>query len=213
MIENKTSRIRLNFWLAWVVANAIGLGFAWSLGELIGRQAAESFGWKTGQIIGIVVFEGFLWIVRAVVLLRIKSYDVLRPVEVLIWLSTEIFGWMVSEMPIQEESLMGITVGAIFATTLGAVAWIVFWFIKIPKARSSGSWGIQAFLWTFFGFIGGSVLITLIQTTSLVIGETLAKMYSPIIGMAVAGIIFGGLIGSITGLALVKLIHWKTSET
>lgn len=211
MLAHTISRKKINFWLVWSIANAIGLGFAWSLGELIGRQAAEIFGWKIGQIIGIIIFEGFLWIIRAAVLLRIKSFEILRPIEILIWVTTEIFGWLISEQPIPKDNIMSITGGAMFASSMGAMAWIIFWFIKIPKPRSK-LWAIQAFLWTFLGLIGGSFLMALIQVTGMAIAEILAKMYFPIIGMAIGGTVLGGLLGSITGLALVNLMRWQTTE-
>lgn len=211
MIENDISQTKLNFWLAWIVANSIGLGFAWSVGELIGRQVVEYSGWELGHVVGIIVFEGLLWITRGTILLRIKSYKILRPVEMFIWVITEIFGWIINESPVQEGSLMGVTSGAIFATSLGAMVWVIFWFIKIPKPRSK-SWAIQAFLWTFFGLTGGGVLIAFFQAISLEIGVTIAKSYFPIFGMAIAGVVLGGFLGSITGLALIKLIRWQPVE-
>jgi hypothetical protein len=211
MIENDNIQTKMRFWISWSITNAIGLGFAWSLGELVGQHFINSFGWKTGQIIGIIVFEVILWTFRATVLLQMKSYEILRPLEIFIWATTEVFGWIISEYPVPENSLMGLTGGAIFATSFAAMIWLILWLIKIPKPHSK-TWGLQAFIWTFLGLVGGSSLLSLFQTISLVVGEFLSKMYLPIIGMAVAGVILGFSLGGLTGMALIRIIRWPAKN-
>ena len=208
MIENDVSPQKSHFWLAWIVANAVGLGFAWPLGEIIGQFIAADHGWKTGQIIGILVFEGFIWIVRASVISRVKSYIELRPIEVAIWLGTETIGWILSEAPFRGDNLMSITGGALFATSSGAIMWLIWCLIKIPKRRSK-TWAMQAFLWTLFGMIGGSALVGAFLAFSLTLGETFAEMSNPIVGMAAGGLILGGFVGIVTGMALIKLLRWQ----
>lgn len=212
MIINDVSHDKVNFWMAWSIANAIGLGLAWALGELIGRQIAELLGWKTGQLFGVVLFEGFMWLSRGIVLFRMKSYEILKPLEISIWVITELFGWIITRGATQEESLIAFTGGGIFATALGAMMWIIFWFMKIPKPRRK-FWALRALLWTFVGFFGGALLLTLFLVIALEFSNTLAKMYSPFLGMAIAGLILGGLLGSTTGLALIRFMHWQTAET
>jgi len=207
MIENENSQTKMKFWLLWTIANAIGLGFAWSLGDYLGRSVVDTLGWKFGQVIGLIVFETVLWVFRVSVIYNMKSYEILRPLDFFVWVTSESFGLLISELPIPNDNLLGITGGAIFATSFGATIWLVFWFIKIPKPQSK-TWAINAFLWTFIGLVGGSSLISFFQTTSLIVGEFLAKMYLPIIGMAVGGLIFGLFLGGLTGLALIKIIRW-----
>jgi hypothetical protein len=211
MLDTDIIQRKTNFAVAWLIANAIGIGLAWPLGEWIGQQVADSAGWRIGQTVGLVIFEGLVWTARAIVLSRVKSYEILKPLEIIIWLGAEIMGWIVSEAPVRGDSLMRITGGAVIAIVLGAGIWIMFWFMKIPK-RHNKFWAIQAFAWTFFALIGGSFLLGAMLVISLVTGETLAKMHFPIIGMAMSGIIFGLLVGSITGLAFIKIIPWQISE-
>jgi hypothetical protein len=208
MIEDDISHIKVNFWLAWSIANSIGLGFAWSLGELIGSRVADVSGWKSGQLAGVIIFEGILWTFRGTILLKTKAYEVLRPIEFVVWFSTELMGWIIGEAPVLEGSLMGITLGSIFAVSLGAVMWLIFWFMKIPKPRGK-LWAVKTFLLTFIAFIIGTVFIAVAQTISFEIQEIISKLYFPLLGAAIAGTILGFFLGSLTGLALIKLMHWQ----
>lgn len=211
MITTDLTRTKWNFWQIWIVANAIGFGFAWAIGEWLGQQAAKTLGWRFGQIIGIALFEGLLWIVRGAVLSRIKSYRALKPIEFIIWIPTEIMALILSELPVQENSTIGMMSGIIFATTIGATVWIALAFVKITKPKSK-FWAIGAFLWTFFGFIGGTFLISTVLTISFWVNDVIAKMFIPTIGRIIAGALLGSLIGAITGIVLVKLIPWKNSD-
>jgi hypothetical protein len=208
MIENDVPPKKSHFWLAWIVANAVGLGFAWPLGEIVGRYVSSYDDWKSGQLLGIIVFEGFIWIVRAAVLFRIKSYIELKPIAMAIWLGTEIIGWILSEGLFRDDNLLSITGGVLFASLCGSIMWLIFWFIKIPKRRSK-TWAIQAFLWALLGMIGGALLLSIFLTAGLSLAEIFAKMSYPIVGMAAGGLILGGFIGIVTGMALIKLLRWQ----
>jgi MFS family permease len=205
-MENDLARTKKNFLFTWVVSNAVGLGLAWVFGEFIGRRVAESSGWRIGQIVAIVVFESILWIFRGRVLLRYKSYKLLMPFALIFWIATELVGWVLSEAPLQAGVLLGITTGAILATSIGETMWLMLWFMTIPK-RQSNFWAEQVFLLAILGMVGGSVLMAIFFAISLEVGEMLANMSSPILGMAIAGILFGGLLGAISGLSLIKLLH------
>jgi hypothetical protein len=211
MIENDPSPTRSQFWLAWVIANSLGFGFAWPLGETIGRFIANNTGWRTGQIIGVLIFEGFIWLARSAVLYRVKSYVTIRPLEIIIWVPVELLGWLISEAPIQQDSLMTITGGVILATSVGATMWIIFWLIRISK-RHSRSWAIKTFLITLLSMVGGSALIALIGSISFTIVYDIARLSNPIIGMAIAGVVHGALLGLVTGYVFVKLLPWHTEK-
>ena len=139
-------------------------------------------------------------------------FKVLKPLDTFLWFLTEIFGWLVGEGPYNKESLFGVTSGTVLAYLLGTTTWIILWFIKIPR-RHTKLWAVQAALWTFFGLVGGSVLLSIGAVTILIIGETIAKIVSPILGMAFTGFALGAFISSITGLAMIKLIQWPVTET
>ncbi len=71
-MENDENYIKGNFWLAWILANSIGLGLGLSLGEIIGRLVIGSMGWRFGQLLGLLVCEGCIWSARGMVLSRFQ---------------------------------------------------------------------------------------------------------------------------------------------
>jgi hypothetical protein len=104
-----------NFLVYWLLANAFGLSFGWTAGEWLGIQTASVLGWEVGKVIGFLFFEGSVWVFRWAILFRIRAYDVLKPIDAFIWLSTEMLLWLGLELtpedtPYREESLFGIVV-------------------------------------------------------------------------------------------------------
>ena len=211
MLDISISQRKSYFGIAWLIANSVGFGLAWPLGEWVGQQAAGILSWGIGQITGLVVFEVILWSARALVLSRTQAYEALKPLEILIWFGTEIMGWVVGEATMNKDFISPVTIGAVFASILGALGWLVVWFIKVPKKKNK-FWAIEAFFGTLFALLGGSVLFGSIMALSLVVAETIAKTNLPLAGMAVAGILLGVLIGTVTALALIQVIPWRTSE-
>lgn len=58
--------------------------------------------------------------------------------------------------------------------------------------------------------VGGSLLFALGIVVGQEAGDFVGKVIHPIIGWGVSGAVIGCLIGSITGLAFVRLLNWQS---
>jgi len=222
-MENENLNLtKMNIWFFWVIANAVGLGMGWAMGEWIGLQVAESFGWRFGQIVGVMIFEAMVWVTRWVVVSRIHVYDVLKPIEALVWIMAEMivfFGLSVSnaETTYRADSLIGIVSAPILVYFTGIIGWLILWLTKVQMQKPPRPVNTGKSLLLSFARAVGSLLIfaafILTWTFGIVTGNTVAKSLGWIIARAVSGGLIGGLLGSITGMALLGLIDKPTIRT
>ncbi len=217
--EENIDQFKNKFLFAWLIANAIGLVMGWVLGEWSGLQVAKILGWRYGQIVGFVIFESLIWVYRWAVLYRIRAYDVLKPFDVFIWMVTELLVWFGMESSNQaasyrEDSLFGIISTPILAYFLGVTGWLILWLINVQAQKAQHPRPVVRSIISSFMRVGGSLLIfafyVLVIPISTGIGEAVAKSFGWVIGRAVAGFLLGGLLGTITGLALLKLMKKPT---
>jgi hypothetical protein len=221
-MENENpNQTKINIWFAWLIANAIGLGLGWALGELVGIQVAETLGWRYGQMVGVVIFEGLIWMTRWAVISRIRAYDALKPIEAFFWILTELLVWFGvessrGETSYRADSLFGIISASILSYFLGVIGWLILWLIKTQAQKSQLPVKVGHSILSSFARVGGSLLIfgffILCMPFSTAVGEAIAKSWGLVFGRAVAGILMGGMLGSITGLALLKLMIKPTWE-
>jgi len=207
--DQEISYSKLNFVTIWTLANAAGLAIAWPWAEIVGRGIAPSLGDKVGEIASFLVFEAMAWTLRLIVLFRTGEFNVLRPLDFLIWLGTEAFAATIYELPTPtRESPIAYTVDAVLAGSFGPMAWITVWFMRIPRARSK-NWMMWAFMWTLIGFLVAGFVVSLISTGATEIAFQLAKSNHPYLGMLVAGFVLGCAIGVITGFCMLRMMEWK----
>src|SRR5215207_7574211 len=86
---------KINFFAIWVLSNAGGMAIGWCLGEYFGQLMLKEYGVRTGIFVAALVFELALWAAR---LLPSQYFSQERPLKFLgvtIWLTTELFGWIV----------------------------------------------------------------------------------------------------------------------
>ncbi len=211
-----TTDFRKGFLLNWFLANAIGLSFGWVVGEWMGLQAASLLGWNFGQIIGFAIFEGSVWLFRWAVLSRIRAYDVLKPIDTVLWLAIELvigLGMSLSshELSYHKESLFGIVSLPILTNYFGVMGWLILWLTKVQaqKTRTAQSQGKS--ILASLGRVGGSLLIffflVIVMPVSTSAGEAAARISNWMLGRAVAGALMGGLLSLLTGLAILKLLR------
>ncbi len=172
---------------------------------------APSWGDKAGELASLLVFEAVAWTLRIIVLFRAREFNVLRPLDFIIWLGTEAFAAMMYELPPPtHESPIAYTFAAILAGSFGPMAWTIVWFMRIPRARTK-TWALWAFMWTLIGFVVAAVLAAFVFTGATEIAFQLAKSNHPYLGMLVAGLVLGGTIGVITGLCMLGMMQWKAT--
>ncbi|MCA9920760.1 MAG: hypothetical protein KC421_00235 [Anaerolineales bacterium] len=125
----------LNFWLAWTVANCIGVGAGWMLGELVG-QWNPSLSW--------IAFQLPIWLMRWAILTRIRDYQIWKVGEMFIWFAGEFFGYLLG-LGFQETGSNWLTAGPIFGLTTGAGMWFLFWSVRQVKARGKNGSSLLSF--------------------------------------------------------------------
>lgn len=209
VIDEEISYNKLSFLTIWTLANAVGLAIAWPWAEMVGRGIALSLGDKGGELASLLVFEAMAWTLRLIVLFRMKEFNRLKLLDFAIWLGTEAFAAMIYIFPSPtHESPIAYTIAAMLANSFGPMAWIIVWFMRIPRAHSK-NWMLRAFTWTLIGFIIADLVVALIFTGATEIAYQLAKSSHPILGMFAAGLVLGGTIGVITGLCMLQMMEWK----
>jgi len=214
--EESIAPSRLGFWLAWVVANSIGLGVGWPLAELLGLKVANFFGWGYGELVGFLLCEGFIWATRLTVLSRLRDRKILSALDVFAWLTAEVIGWFAGRLPYDPDSLVGVTSGSILAYDSGVTLWLIFWLIRVEQpARRPASTPPQRFLGSATR-VAGSLAVFLFMgigmPLSVELGYAAAEAYDLIIGRAIAGVILGAVVGAFTGWAMLSLMKrevWK----
>ena len=220
MKEERRISDQTSFFISWVLANSIGLGVGWALGELLGLQVANSFGWKYGKIVGFLICEGFIWLSRWAVLSRVRELNVLSVVDIIAWLLGEALGWIVGRGSYNPDSLVGITSASVFASYSGVMVWLIIWLIRIQRPtrrtteklprkllKSALRIGKSIFIYSFWMF--GMVF-------AITIGEKIADEYGMIIGRASSGFFQGAIIGMLTGGAMLNLMSrkiWDSDDT
>ena len=162
VVDEEIAYNKLNFLTFWTLANAVGLAIAWPWAEMVGRGMAPSLGDKGGEFASLLVFEAMAWTLRLIVLFRMKEFNRLKLLDFAIWLGTEAFAAMIYVFPSPtHESPIAYTIAAILASSFGPMAWIIVWFMRIPRARSK-NWMLQAFTWTLIGFVIADLVVALI---------------------------------------------------
>ncbi len=208
VVDEEISRSKMNFLTIWTLANAAGLAIAWPWAEMVGRGIASSWGDKGAELASLLVFEAMAWTLRVIVLFRMREFNRLKPLDFIIWLGTEAFAAILylSPSPTQ-ESPIAYTIAAMLASSFGPMAWIIVWFMRIPRARSK-NWMLRAFTWTMIGFLIADIVVTLVFTGATEVAYQLAKSNHPYLGMFAAGLVFGGAIGLITSLCMLRMMEW-----
>ena len=209
VVDEEIAYNKLNFLTFWTLANAVGLAIAWPWAEMVGRGMAPSLGDKGGEFASLLVFEAMAWTLRLIVLFRMKEFNRLKLLDFAIWLGTEAFAAMIYVFPSPtHESPIAYTIAAILASSFGPMAWIIVWFMRIPRARSK-NWMLQAFTWTLIGFVIADLVVALIFAGATEVVYQLAKSSHPYLAMFAAGFALGGTIGVITGLCMLQMMEWK----
>lgn len=212
VVDREISQNKLNFLMGWTLANAAGLALAWPAAEFVGRGVAPTMGDKVGELASLLVFEVFAWTLRIIILFRTREFNALRPLDLVIWLGTEVFAAMIYVLPSPaQESPIAYTVGAILASNFGPMVWITVWFMWIPRTRSK-NWMLWAFMWTLIGFLVADIVVALISTEATEIAYQLAKSNHPYLGMLIAGFVLGSTIGVITSLCMLRMMEWKSAS-
>jgi hypothetical protein len=205
MIEDSKENLsKTKFMLFWIIANAIGLGAGWLSGEILGFHVAKFAGWRAGQVTAIIIFEGLLWLIRWAVFVHFPAFNTVRPLEIVVWISTEWIGWIIGEAPVHPDSLMQFTTGPMWAAICGISPWILLGSIKRFKPGKK-IWQIEAFLRTLIAFIGSVVLTTLCLITCLELSEAVTQLSNIVVGIIIAGTVTGALLGAITGIVFIKI--------
>lgn len=193
-----SKQTKVDFWIGWTVANAIGVSAGWALGEYVGQ-------WHPG--LAGLVFAIPIWLMRWAVLHRRREFNVWKPLELIIWLSGEMVGYVIG-VGFKENGSTWTTAGPIFGLFSGAGVW--FMLRAIRQAKTQGKfWFISATLWGFLGFVIANVTITVGIVIGLEVIETTERIF-PFFGWSVAGFVLGTIIGGMTGIALIGL--GKSSE-
>lgn len=209
VVDDGISYNKLNFLTIWTLVNAVGLAIAWPWAEMVGRAIGPSFGVKAGEFASLLVFEALGWALKLVVLFKMKEFNRLKLIDFVIWLGTEASAAIFYIVPSPPtESPIAYTIAAMLSASFGPMAWIVLWFMRIPRARSK-NWMLRAFTWTLIGFIIADLVLAFVFTGATEIAYQLAKSSHPYIGMAAAGLALGCAIGMLTGLCMIQMMQWK----
>ncbi len=207
MDEHEIQASKISFWWLWTIANALSLAAGWPLGETLGQFVAKNYGWHAGLLTASLVFEITVWFWRLLVIRRFREFDVLRVIDGIVWITTELFTWFM----IEAFSTPGapLTFGVSLMFPIGAGVWIAMAATRLAGRKSSapGLWWITAFALTLFGFLAGSILISLITVFAMEV-DTLVQSISPPLAWGMAGTVMGCSIGALTGLALIKMMRW-----
>lgn len=192
--------VLVNFWLAWTVANCIGVAAGWMLGEFVG-QWYPSLSW--------IAFQLPVWLMRWAVLSRFSHYQLLNLLDLLIWLTSEAFGYLIG-LGIQESGSNWLTGGPIFGLTTGAGVWFLFWSVQQVKSRGK-RWFLYAFFWAFTGMFLVNIFISIGLVVSLELGELIDQFSIPNLAWGISGAALGLFVGATTGLAMTGFLR-KTAN-
>ena len=219
LTEENTISSRVAFWWIWLTANSIGLAMGWAFGELLGLQIAQSLGWMYGEVTAFLICEGFIWLVRLGVLSRVRNTKVLSAVEIFVWITAETIGWLAGRLPYNPESLVGITTGSILAYQLGVITWLIIWLIRIQQPmRLATKPTSNRFLKSVLRIFGSLAVFIFMNTgflLSIITGEGIADHFGLFWGRVVAGLGTGGIVGALTGWAILSLLRsdvWKMDD-
>lgn len=142
---------------------------------------------------------------------RFPEFGIFRPIDKIIWIIGESFGWLIGESFNLASGPKRITAGAVWGLLFGASLWFIIWFMRQPRPK--GRWWFAALpLWTFFGVVGSSVLMGTSFALSMTISNAVSKVANLYLGWVIAGAIMGIVIGSVTGLAYIRMLQLNKSE-
>lgn len=203
------------FILAWISANAIGIGIGWPLAEYVGGRLVGALGGATALAVAAAVYELLLWSLRAVVFARVRSASLARRIDAVIMIATEIFGWVLGESfyrahHVADGSLLRFTMGSYWAVYFSGMLWAMLWLyrvqsrrrqVKLPRGRAwLGSMvRITASLLVFASFVIVPVLCS-------ELGDGLARSVGSYIGMGAEGVAFGIYMGALSGMAMTGFL-------
>jgi hypothetical protein len=208
-MEYDITRTKLQFIIAWVAANGLGMAWGWSTGEMIGQMVVERNGWFIGSICGWVIFELLLWFTRFVILVQYRNVVSVLRIERIVGLTTEFVGGLIGEGFYQVTGSNWVTVSGVWAALLGGAMWVIIWFLLLSK-KSNRFWILKAILWTFIGFVGSSLFIGGILAWNLEVGEFIETLSTPHLGGLISVGLTGIGIGIMTGLAFSRLAKWQS---
>jgi hypothetical protein len=212
VLNDEEIRQRKNrFWISWVILNILGTSLGWFFGQYLGQIVYHSYGEKAGILTAAVLFEFFVWFGRLVPSRYFTRQSALKFLDILIWATTEIGGWIMFEFFTSGTPDNFLSIQAAFIYGMGVSMWILFasiGLLKTEREKNPKNWMPKAFIYGLVGYLAGSVIVSLIATTSMVAGEYIEKIFSSYLGWAISGAILGGGFAIITGYILTKSILW-----
>lgn len=202
------ARKQLAFALFWLSANIIGCAFGWSIAETVGRWLNETTQWSLAVAVATVIFELILWACRSSVLLLVGDYASLKPLDIVILLIAESFGWLLGEGFYEVTGPSWPSAGPVWAVLLASSLWMIIWVMRQPR-RGTRWWAVTTTIWTLLGFLGVSLVMGIGLTLSLEAGDWANEVFNAIIGRATSGAVLGFFAGILTGLPFVRLLKWS----
>lgn len=201
-VTESPRRVGFIFWLAWVLANAIGftnaIGFAafgiadWATGGAVGRAISTAFGNTRAQLLNFAIIGASVGLMQALVLRRRFSRSAL---------------WA-----------QAITAGV----SAGLAVYIIFggpyWIFRLPPKWITGL-AVETVIWTAQGFVLGGSFPRAIQWmlanivgyyTGLTVGVRAGfawAHYGLDVGVMVGLMAGGAMVGALTGIALIWLLR------
>lgn len=205
-------RKKINFWFIWTIGNAVGAAIGWALGEIIGRSVSTTMGFRSGILIAGLIFEVAVWLPRILIPRYFQELKLLGFLEKVVWIATEGLVWFSIDAFTSTQPTY-FTLGASLAIVLGGMMSVLFSIMGLSKAQRSKPkrkkptiwWGIKLFVITLLGFVGVSILFSIIMVLSMEIGEIIQSLNTAV-GWAMSGLSFGCGVGAVTGFAYLNLI-------
>lgn len=195
---------KLNFLLQWVINNTAGFGGGAVLGEYIGQLIEKQFGWQLGILTAGIIFEAVIWVMRFLTIKDTKGFGSFRPLDTIIWLSAEGVGLILAEGAYSVTKTNILVIGPMVGSVLGAFILILLWIITIPSTRKR-FWAIQSILYGIIGIFvlsfGLSLTFVLIQEIANIFSRAMNQFW----GLGIFSVFTGAFIGTVTGIAYVKL--------
>jgi hypothetical protein len=197
------------FWVSWVILNALGTSLGWFFGQYFGQIMYHAYGERAGILTAALLFEFFIWFGR----LSLTRYytRVLKFSDVLIWITTEVGGWIMFEFFTSGTPANSLSLQAVLISITGVSIWILFASIGLlqnERRKKPRNWMPKAFLYGLFGYLAGTIILSLIATASMAAGQYVEKVFSIYWSWAVSGAVLGGLLGILTGYILTKSMSW-----
>ncbi len=221
MISDDRIQYKVNFWLIWVLTNALALALGLTIGEITGRSYIASHGLLTGQIIGSLICEAFIWAARVGILSRFHMERMFKQLDAFLWPINEI-AWLAMDLAVtasqkvqhvpDSRTVFGATGAVLLSASTGTVLWLVFSLMRIPRKQTRFRF-LKMFLLALAGFVLGTFAAVLLLGLGLAVGEDILVRFGFQWGLIAAGLACGGLIGAMTGFVWVDWLQPQAAQT